>query len=297
MDQAEKLRNLIKGREPAKMNKARILTVTSGKGGVGKSSVTINLAIQLSRLGKRVVILDTDFGLANIEIMLGLRPTYNFGDLMFHGKTLSDIVTLGPENVGFVSGGSGIHELANLSKDSILNIVRKLYELDEIADIVLIDTGAGISDSVMEFVASSLEVILVVTPEPTSITDAYALLKTLNRNSVFNKEKASIRVIGNKVRNNKEEGGRELFDKLSAVVDKFLNIELELLGTVPYDDCCQKAIMKQRPFALEYPNSASSRALQDISLLLVDANMDVPMSQKGIGKLFANLIRNKFRNK
>ncbi|MEG1457718.1 MAG: P-loop NTPase, partial [Acetivibrio sp.] len=170
MDQATQLRNIIKTSNVLPRPAARVITITSGKGGVGKSSISVNLAIQLRRMGKRVIIMDTDFGLANIEVMLGIRPQYNFADLIFKGKSLREIVTMGPEGIGFISGGSGIQELSNLTKEQIMRLSQSLYELDELVDIIIIDTGAGIADSVLEFVAASSEVLLIVTPEPTSIT-------------------------------------------------------------------------------------------------------------------------------
>ena len=151
MDQAERLRNIIKNQN-RRQHLAKVITVTSGKGGVGKSNISVNLAITLSKMGKRVVILDADFGLANIEIMLGIRPKYNLADMMFHGKGVCDIIASGPENIGFISGGSGIREMTNLSRDQIQNLVRSVYELDQVADVILIDTGAGISDSVIDLV-------------------------------------------------------------------------------------------------------------------------------------------------
>lgn len=184
MDQAEQLRNIIK-QQNMKPHSARVITVTSGKGGVGKSNVSVNLAIQMSRMGKKTVILDADFGLANIEIMLGIRPRYNLADMMFRGREVKDIICTGPEGIGFISGGSGLREMTNLNRDQILSLVRMMYELDHYADVVIIDTGAGISDAVIELVASSSEVLLVATPEPTSITDAYALLKTLHRTTAL----------------------------------------------------------------------------------------------------------------
>ena len=175
MDQATSLRKLIRNQEERK-TVATVITVTSGKGGVGKSNMSVNLAIQLHKLGKRVIILDADFGLANVEVMFGIRPAYSLADLMFKNKELKDIICPGPRGIGIISGGSGIQEMANLTKYQIENLTSKLYELDELADVIIIDTGAGISDAVLEFVTHSTEVILVATPEPTSITDAYALL-------------------------------------------------------------------------------------------------------------------------
>ena len=227
MDQAERLRNIIKKQELPEMKKpvAKVITVTSGKGGVGKSSISVNLAIQLSRMGKRVVIFDADFGLANIEIMLGLHPKFNLADMMYRGKSLNDIIMYGPENVGFISGGSGIQELANLSRDQVITLIQKLNELDEYADVIIVDTGAGISDTVLEFVAASEEVLLVATPEPTSITDAYALLKTLNKKASYRPEKTVVKMIANQVHGNRD--AKELFEKLGLVVSKFLDIEVE----------------------------------------------------------------------
>jgi len=234
MDQAEGLRNIIKKQElQSEKQTARVITVTSGKGGVGKTSVSVNLAINLSRMGKKVVVLDADFGLANIEIMLGIRPEYNLSDLMFRGKKISDIITYGPEDIGFISGGSGIHEMANLTREQVFQLVQKMGELDEMADVIIVDTGAGIADSVLEFAAASSEILLVATPEPTSITDAYALLKALNRCSSYRPGKTEVKTIANQVR---EEGDAdELFEKISVVVNKFLNMEVEYMGAIPYD--------------------------------------------------------------
>lgn len=233
MDQAQNLRNIIK-LNSQQTTTARVITITSGKGGVGKSSITVNLALQFRRMGKKVVILDADFGLANIEVMFGVRPKYNLGDLMFSGMDLKSIITMGPENIGFISGGSGIDELTNLSKDQIINLTRKLYELDAAADIIIIDTGAGISNGVLEFVMASAEVLLVATPEPTSITDAYALLKTLSKKTEYSYEDTVIKMISNRTDSYGE--GKELYNKMSFVVNKYLGVPLEFLGTIPLDN-------------------------------------------------------------
>ncbi|MBP3703744.1 MAG: MinD/ParA family protein [Lachnospiraceae bacterium] len=291
MDQAENLRRQVRQNDVSferKTEAARVITVTSGKGGVGKSSVTVNLAIQLSRLGKRVIVFDADFGLANIEVMLGLRPEYNLADLMFRGKSLKDIITYGPENIGFISGGSGINELANMSKEQIYSLIQRLYELDMMADVIIVDTGAGISNAVLEFVAASEEVLLVATSEPTSITDAYALLKSLNRNSTYAPEKTTIKMIANEIRNEKE--AEELFEKLNVVVNKFLNIDMEFLGSIPYDVNMQKAVMKQMPVSMTVPNSPSAKAIQQIVEKTWGDNWAGKKESRGIMQVFTNII-------
>jgi len=293
MDQAEQLRKLVQNQETQDKSQqvARVITVTSGKGGVGKSSLAVNLAIQMQRLGKRVIILDADFGLANVEVMLGVRPQFNLADLMFKGKTLAEIITRGPEDIGFISGGSGIQELAKLTKEQVIYLTQKLVELDQSADIIIIDTGAGIADNVLEFVTASSEVLLVATPEPTSITDAYALLKTLNRRAGFSKERTSIRMISNRVRNESE--GKNLYEKMNLVVDKFLNLQPEFMGMIPQDENVSKAIMLQKPVSIAYPNSPASKAIEAIARKLIDGSE--PDQKKGITTLFSNLIRTKLK--
>lgn len=296
MDQAEQLRNIVK-QQNKKQRSARVITVTSGKGGVGKSNVSVNLAIQMSRLGKRAVILDADFGLANIEVMLGTRPQYNLADMMFRGKDVKDIICTGPEDIGFISGGSGLREMTNLNKDQILSLVRTMYELDHYADVVIIDTGAGISDTVIELVASSSEVLLVATPEPTSITDAYALLKTLHRHDGFEAGSTSIKMIGNRIQSYEE--GKELYLKLNTVVNKFLGMEMEYLGAIPYDECLPRAVMQQQPVSLAYPDAPSARAMLELAMVLGDEKKEIePMdTAHGLAGLFTKIFKHQFRSK
>lgn len=296
MDQAEQLRNIVK-QQNKKQRSARVITVTSGKGGVGKSNVSVNLAIQMSRLGKRAVILDADFGLANIEVMLGMRPQYNLADMMFRGKDVKDIICTGPEDIGFISGGSGLREMTNLNKDQILSLVRTMYELDHYADVVIIDTGAGISDTVIELVASSSEVLLVATPEPTSITDAYALLKTIHRHDGFEAGSTSIKMIGNRIQSYEE--GKELYLKLNTVVNKFLGMEMEYLGAIPYDECLPRAVMQQQPVSLAYPDAPSARAMLELAMVLEDEKKEIePMdTAHGLAGLFTKIFKHQFRSK
>jgi len=290
MDQAEQLRNLVK-KQTRQEHLARVITVTSGKGGVGKSNISLNLAIQFSRLRKKVVILDADFGLANIEVMLGIRPQYNLSDVIFRGRNVGEIITKGPGNIGFVSGGSGIHELANLTSGQLKILVNVMYQLDSIADIIIIDTGAGISDNVMEMILSSAEILLVATPEPASITDAYVLLKTLKGQEGYNKDLLKIRLLGNRTQTREE--GRELFEKLDSVVGKFLGMEMDYMGAVPYDSFLQKAVMKQRPVSIAYPNAPSSKAIQELASILENkSSRHISPSGSGLSGIFAKILRN-----
>lgn len=293
MDQAQQLRNIIK-QQNMQQHLARVITVTSGKGGVGKSNMSVNMAIQLGRLGKKVVILDADFGLANVEVMLGTRPRYNMADMIYGRKGIKDIICRGPENIGFISGGSGIKELSNLSKDQISGIVNMMYELDSVADVIIIDTGAGISDAVIDMVLASSEVLLVTTPEPTSITDAYALLKTINKAPGYSNDNIKIKMIGNRTLSMSD--GEELYNKLNSVVAKFLHMNMEYLGSVPFDVNLTKAVMKQQPVSVAYPNTPASKSIKAMAEKL--ANVE-PEHQRqtlgGLSGLFSKMFRN--RNK
>lgn len=289
MDQASQLRNIIKKNQQPRA--AKVITVTSGKGGVGKSSVSVNLAIQLQKLGNRVVIMDADFGLANIEVMLGIRPKYNLADLIFRGKRMNEIVIPGPEGIGFISGGSGIQELTRLTNDQIIGLNQSLSLLDEIADIIIIDTGAGIGDAVMEFACSSDETILIVTPEPTSITDAYAVLKALDKRMMETPGSYTIKMLANRVGSLAE--GRELYEKLSVVINKFLKIKVEFLGAVPQDTLFSQAVLKQSPVSICYPKAASSQSLFEIASMIGNNKIEEQKAPNGIRLLFYNLIQSK----
>lgn len=280
MDQAENLRNIIKKQYQRDVGNARVIAVTSGKGGVGKSSLSINLAVQLTKMGKKVIILDADFGLANIEVMFGVIPQYNLSDLMVSGKKIEEILTDGPEGIKFISGGSGIAKLNNLDKEQVKRLINKMSELESMADVIIIDTGAGISSTVMEFLVSSPETIIVTTPEPTSITDSYALLKALSMNESFRKDETGIKMVANRVSSENE--GHNLYEKLNVVVSRFLDINMTYLGAVPMDNNNIKAVMKQKPVSIIYPASASSRHYEEIARKIMNDGADIPPQKRGI---------------
>lgn len=288
MDQAQQLRNVIKLRDQNLQKTARVVTVTSGKGGVGKSNLAVNLAVQLRKEGKRVIIFDADFGLANVEVMFGAIPKFNLSDFIYNGKSISEIITMGPMEIGFISGGSGIIGLNNLFRDQIMYLVKSLHALDELADYLIIDTGAGISDQVLEFVMASPDVILVSTPEPSSLTDSYSLLKALYRNPNFEAKRTKIHVVSNRVASGEE--GQAVFDKLHSVVLQFLHGELNYLGMIPQDAALEKAVRQQKPVSLLEPNAKSSKAFSVLASNLLYGTHEQPEGRMGIGQMFANLL-------
>ncbi len=286
MDQAERLR-IIKANQSSKPM-ARVITVTSGKGGVGKSNTAINLAIQFRKMGKKVIILDADFGMANIEIMFGTVPKHNLCDLIYQGKNIKEIITWGPMDVGFISGGSGIAGMSNLSRDYLNTIIQNLTELDEMADVIIVDTGAGIADAVMEFLVASGEILLVTTPEPTSITDSYSLLKVLYKHPRFREEETKVKMIANRVE--REAEGEVLYNKLNAVVTRYLKIPMTFLGSVPQDMQLSRAVMQQTPVSLQNPGAKSSAAYKKIANRLMDKEEIERQPKRGMAAFFSHII-------
>lgn len=290
MDQAEKLRTIVKKNQQS-FPKAQVFAVTSGKGGVGKSNVAVNLAVQMQKRGKKVIIFDADFGLANVEIMFGVMPRFNLSDLIYRGKTIQEVITPGPLGIGFISGGSGITGVNNLSREQLKFLVGNLAKLDDLADVIIIDTGAGISDSVLEFVIASPEILLVVTPEPSSLTDAYSLLKTLHRSIEFRQANTIIKVISNRVES--EEEGIGIYEKLNSVVGQFLNGTLEYLGMIPQDTAVGKAVCKQKPVSLLFPESKSAKAFVMLADYLLQGAAAPVIQKRGIMQLLSRFIYRK----
>lgn len=288
MDQAQQLRNVIKLKNQKPTKNARVITVTSGKGGVGKSNLAVNLAVQLRKLGQSVIIFDADFGMANVEVMYGVIPQYTLSDLIYKGKSIREIISKGPMDIGFISGGSGIIGLNNLTRDQIMYLVKCISELNELADVVIIDTGAGISDQVLEFVMASPEVLLVCTPEPSSLTDSYSLLKAVYKNPAFSEKETTIHIVANKAMS--VEDGRIVYEKLKSVVERFLNGKVNYLGMVPADLSLEKAVRAQKTVSLFEPKSNSAQAYEILAKNLVQGTNEQLQMRKGIGQMFSNLL-------
>lgn len=262
-DQAERLRAIVK-ENMTNANSARVITVTSGKGGVGKTNFTINLGIVLAKLGLKILLVDADLGLANVDVMLGMIPKYNLGHVLLGEKKIADIIINGPAGMKIIPSGSGMYKLANLGEKKLAQCLQHLNELEKTTDIMLIDTGAGLSKSVLKFVLAAGEVIIITTPEPTAITDAYGIIKVI---ASANRE-VPIRVVVNMVKNEKE--AEEVTERLSAVSQRFLGLDLAKLGFIPTDAIVSKAVKEQQPFVLAHPRSAAAQSINQIANRLIN---------------------------
>lgn len=242
----------------------QVIAVTAGKGGVGKSNVSVNLAVALAGLNKNVMLLDADLGLANIDIMLGLHSKYNLSHVMQGSCDLSDIILEGPNGIRVIPAASGTEFMTHLSAAEHAGIIDAFNELTDDLDYLIIDTAAGISDTVLSFTRSSQELIVVVCDEPTSLTDAYALIKVMSKRY----EWTHFHVLANMVRSLRD--GQELFKKLSRVSEQFLEVQLNYLGAIPFDEHIHQAVKKQKPVLIAYPDSNASLSLRDIAQSVSD---------------------------
>ena len=277
MDQANNLRNILDFKKRNHNYKpARVITITSGKGGVGKTNFTVNLALHLQKQDIKVVIVDADFGLANIEILLGATPKHSIHDVISKNISINEAITETDSGVKFISGGSGLSGLADLSGEQLEYVVENLARLDALADVVLIDTGAGISDSVLKFVMAASETIVICAPEPTSITDSYSLIKA-SKEKADEENLPGFKVIINRVED-KEEGSR-IFRNLQRVSHKFLSIDLEFLGILPQDGNLVKAVKSQKPCIISFPHSVFSREIEKIG----NKVMDIKTTKESLG--------------
>lgn len=279
-DQAQKLRQMI---QKDNINKTRIITVTSGKGGVGKSNVVVNLAILLQKLGKKVMIFDADIGMSNDDVIMGFLPKYNIFDIIFNNKEIEEVIVTGPYGVKLLPGGSGLSKMGDLSREDIEKIVTELGKVNDL-DFIIMDTGAGINRSVLGFVACCEELIVLTTPEPTSLTDAYCLLKAVNH---FNL-KTEAKIIINRVNDEKE--GDLSYNKFNKAVLSFLKINLEYLGSVCEDRKLVQAVKAQQPLVVLYPNCEAARNLESIASNIIGKS---EMTESiGIKGLFRKILNN-----
>ena len=278
-DQAARLRQMVEGKteytaEPAfsegmpasspqdaaaSKGAARVIAVTSGKGGVGKTNLTVNLAIALGMAGKRVIIIDADLGMANVDVILGTVSKHNLTHLLKDDVSLQDVLVHGPYGVNYISGGSGIENAMDWSPQERNRLLNKLAECEALADVILVDTGAGIGKNVLDFILSADEVILLTTPEPTALTDAYAVMKAY---SLYAAQK-TMKLVVNRVYNETE--SRDVVTKLKRTSAKFLQMQVDCLGYIYEDRNMMQAVRRQMPLLAAYPNTISARCVQAIA--------------------------------
>ena len=253
VDQAAGLRRITEPRP------VRVIAVASGKGGVGKTNVSVNLGVAMAEEGQRVMLLDADLGLANVDVMLGLHPEYDLSHVIQGQRTLEEVIVTGPVGLHIVPASSGTKSMAELSPMEHAGVIRAFSELSHDLDVLIIDTAAGIADSVVSFSRAAQEVIVVVCDEPASITDAYALIKLLSREYGIQR----FRVLANMVHSAQE--GRELFAKISRVTERYLDVTLDFIGAVPFDDYLRKAVKRQKSVVEAYPRSRAAMAFKTLA--------------------------------
>lgn len=276
-DQAEGLRKLVKTEKPS----SRIIAVTSGKGGVGKTNIAVNLALALRQLDYKVALIDVDLGLANVDIILGINPPYTLGHVFRGEKTINEIIVDGPLGLKLLAGGSGVADLANLNGWRLEVFINSLERLNQEYDFIILDTGAGIHRNVLSFVLATTEVLVVTTPEPTAITDAYGLIKVIKQRS----PQTQVRLIVNMAKSPNE--AEMVAEKLNSVLREYVQWEIEYLGYVLYDSQVNKAVAEQTPILLSHPSSMTSRSLKRIASIVAGENP--PSDQTGVRGFFAKV--------
>lgn len=252
-DQAAGLRRLMEPRP------VRVIAVASGKGGVGKTNVSVNLAVAIASRGKQVMLMDADLAMANVDVLLGLQPRADLSDVLEGGLSLEEIVIEGPSGIHIVPASSGVAKLAALGPAEHAGLIRAFSELPHALDVLVVDIAAGVSDSVISFSRAAHDVIVVVCDEPASITDAYALVKVLSREHGL----ARFQILANMVGSEAE--GQMLYRKISTVCERFLDVTLHYMGCIPHDEYLRKAVQKQKAVVLDYPGSPSAKAFKKLA--------------------------------
>ena len=237
----------------------KVIAVTGGKGGVGKTNISVNLAIALAEMRRRVVLMDADLGLANVDVLLGLKPHFTLADVLSGARGLQQVMLPGPAGIKVIPASSGVQRMATLTPAEHAGLIHAFSELADQLDVLIVDTAAGISDSVVSFVRASQEVVIVVCDEPSSITDAYALMKVLNKDHGVDR----FRVVANMTRTVQE--GQKLFAKLNAVCERFLDASIQYVGAVPFDENVRKAVQSRKALLETAPRSKASQAVRAIA--------------------------------
>ncbi len=262
----------------------KVIAVTSGKGGVGKTNVSANLGVAIAMSGKQVLLLDADLGLANVDVLLGLQPVSNLSHVISGKCELEDILIEGPSGLRIIPASSGVQRMAELGHIEHAGLIRAFSCLSYSPDVLLIDTAAGISDTIVTFSRAAHEVLVVVCDEPASITDAYAMVKLLNREYGIHR----FRILANMVRSTQE--GLELFRKLNKVSDRFLDATLDYCGAIPHDEYLRKAVQRQRAVVDAYPRSKAAQAFGKLALKV--AHWPVPAAATGSIEFFVERLFN-----
>ncbi|WP_186649751.1 MinD/ParA family ATP-binding protein [Fluviispira vulneris] len=272
-DQASSLREIMKNIEKEGLNKIiqpqftqkipTVIAVSGGKGGVGKTLTTANLGLCMARLGMRTLLIDGDFGLANLDVILNLRPKYTLDDVLCGERHLKEIIMTGPEGVRIIPSSSGVMKVPELDKLQKLVLLDQIEALDEEFDVVIIDTPAGVSKNVQYWTTSAAEIIMVVTPEPTSLADCYASIKILAQVTSEN----SFKLIVNMAHNDLE--AKRIYEKISTLADEYLQVRVEYLGFIPFDESVRSSVRERVPYVQRYPFSLASQGLRDISRQIV----------------------------
>jgi flagellar biosynthesis protein FlhG len=278
MDQAERLRSLMSSEE----HRARVLAVTSGKGGVGKTNISVNLAVALAKMGKRVVLIDVDIGLSNADVLLNVQPRFHLGHVLSGEVAPLEALISTDYGVFLLPGSNGTVSISDLTQSERDFLVDSFRRIESYADFVIIDTGAGISRNVVQFAAAADEVVVVTTPEPTAITDGYAMIKTASRQ----KGCGPVRLIVNQA-NDRTEAGR-VADRLRMVSRRFLGLEVDTLGHLLVDERIRMAVRRRRPFVVEFPRGPGALGIRQICERVLGENR--PRPKQGFFKRFAEAI-------
>jgi flagellar biosynthesis protein FlhG len=284
-DQAQGLRNLIQS-NAAKQRNTKVITVTSGKGGVGKSNFSLNFALTLQSQGYKVLIFDADIGLANIDVLMGVSSKYSLYHLLKKEKTIWEIIERGHHGIEFIAGGSGFTDLMRLTDQELDYFSEQVGQLNGYVDYIIFDTGAGLSKETLKFILAAEETIVVTTPEPTAITDAYAIIKMVTNLN----HQVPFRLVVNRIADEKE--GRDTAAKISMVARQFLQLDIPTLGFVADDVHVSKAVRKQVPFTVAFPNSEAARSIRDLANRFLHGQTFTGASESsGVKSFLSRMIR------